>query len=166
MIDQKRISWDDLYMAMAFLTCTKSPDPSTKHGCVFVDKDHKPISIGYNGFPSGADDEALCETDAIRYAAVIHSEENAEINAHDNHRLAGGTAYITGMPCSRCLSKMIHLKIARIVIGNVSSRCINDADVKAREILLRKKPLVIESYSGDVYETFDKTKSYMQRKGV
>jgi len=53
-----RISWDEVFMAMACVYAMRSPDPSTRHGCVVV-KDNVPVGFGYNGFPKGGKDDSI-----------------------------------------------------------------------------------------------------------
>jgi len=145
MLDIKRPSYDEWYLFMAFWISRRSPDPSTKHGCVFVDKHNRPISFGYNGCPPNTkDDKGILSNRPLKYYIVIHSEENAIINASKS--LRGSTAYITGEPCSRCLSKLISAGVSRIVCGATRSKCIVDDvhDREARSILLRDHDIKIE----------------------
>lgn len=50
--DSKRvgaISWDDYFMAVAFLSSMRSKDPSTQVGACIVNSDQRIVGIGYNG---------------------------------------------------------------------------------------------------------------------
>ena len=51
------ISWDEYFMGVAKLAAMRSKDPSTQVGACIVDKDNYILSVGYNGFPIGCDDE-------------------------------------------------------------------------------------------------------------
>ena len=52
--------WDIKFLKLAQHVSDWSKDPSTKVGAVVVDKDNRIVSIGYNGFPKGVqDDERL-----------------------------------------------------------------------------------------------------------
>ena len=51
------ISWDEYFMGVAKLASLRSKDPSTQVGACIVDKDNYILSVGYNGFPIGCDDE-------------------------------------------------------------------------------------------------------------
>lgn len=164
MSDISRPSWDSLYMALAFVACTRSPDPATKHGCFIVDKDHNPISFGYNGFPPGDDDEALSER-PLKYEAVIHSEENAILGI-DRQKLQGATVYVTGRPCSRCISRMKRVGVSKIVFGPISSACITELGLRAEKILLADGRIRLEEFRGDIREVFGIVENYMQMKGV
>lgn len=43
------ISWDDYFMAVAFLSSLRSKDPSTQVGACIVNADQRIVGIGYNG---------------------------------------------------------------------------------------------------------------------
>ena len=43
------ISWDDYFMAVAFLSSQRSKDPSTQVGACIVNPDKRIVGIGYNG---------------------------------------------------------------------------------------------------------------------
>ena len=61
-MEEKRtnyVSWDEYFMGVAFLSSMRSKDPSTQVGSVIVDTDHKIVSLGYNGMPSGIDDNLV-----------------------------------------------------------------------------------------------------------
>lgn len=56
---QNAISWDDYFMAVAFLSSMRSKDPSTQVGACIVNADKRIVGIGYNGFPRGCSDDEL-----------------------------------------------------------------------------------------------------------
>lgn len=43
------VSWDDYFMAVAFLSSLRSKDPSTQVGACIVNEDMRIVGIGYNG---------------------------------------------------------------------------------------------------------------------
>lgn len=53
------ISWEEYFMAVAFLSAQRSKDPNTQVGACIVSQDNKIVGIGYNGMPNGCDDDAL-----------------------------------------------------------------------------------------------------------
>ncbi len=53
------ISWDDYFMAIAFLSSMRSKDPSTQVGACIVNTERRIVGIGYNGFPRGCSDDEL-----------------------------------------------------------------------------------------------------------
>ena len=51
------ISWDEYFMGVAMLTGMRSKDPNTQVGACIVSADHKILSMGYNGLPTGCSDD-------------------------------------------------------------------------------------------------------------
>jgi deoxycytidylate deaminase len=129
-----RPSWDDIYMAMAFVVCRRSIDPRTKHGGIIVSKDNVPLSFGCNGPLGGIDDTMIPLTAPEKYYHLLHAEENSLLSySGSNSDIQGGTCYVTGECCHRCLRGLIRKGIKRIVQGHVRSVMIHDADVEERE---------------------------------
>lgn len=135
---QYRPDWDTWYMLIAYLVASRSHDPSTQHGAVFADPNHRPLGWGYNGCPSGCDDHFILSQRPLKYYAVIHAEENGMLYAP--RELTGATLYVTGMPCSRCWAKVIAKGISRVVYGTIPSRMIDEHDEQARGLLLGPHP--------------------------
>ena len=54
---QDYISWDEYFMGVAMLSGMRSKDPNTQVGACIVSQDNKILSMGYNGFPKGCDDD-------------------------------------------------------------------------------------------------------------
>ena len=85
------------------------------HVCAIVVKDDRIISIGYNGMPSGWDND--CEDLVYRIAEepilktkpeVLHAETNAIAKlAKSNESGLGATMFITHAPCLDC-AKLIY----------------------------------------------------------
>jgi dCMP deaminase len=78
-------------------------------------KDKMIISDGYNGTPSGFENE--CETEEYRTKwHVLHAEANAILKvAKSTQSTEGATLYVTLSPCKEC-SKLIHQSgIKRVV---------------------------------------------------
>ena len=124
-----RPSWDEYYIDMAFYISQKSLDPSTKHGCIVVDEEHTPLSMGYNSPPRGCIDEKIPLTRPEKYPYMVHAEENAIINAaRSGTSLKGSTFYITGHPCSRSFRMISNVGAIKIVNGPVNSNCISKED--------------------------------------
>lgn len=53
------LSWDEYFMAVAFLSAQRSKDPSSQVGACIVNSDKKIVGIGYNGMPNGCSDDLL-----------------------------------------------------------------------------------------------------------
>lgn len=134
-----RPSWDEYYMDMAFLIAQKSLDPDTKHGCIVVDSENTPLSMGFNGPARGCTDENVPLTRPLKYKWMIHSELNAIINAaRSGVSLKGSTFYITGFPCVECFRSILNVGAIRIIYGPVNSNCISEEDKKTVELMNQK----------------------------
>ncbi|KAE9453644.1 hypothetical protein C3L33_14456, partial [Rhododendron williamsianum] len=53
------LSWDDYFMAIAFLSAERSKDPNRQVGACLVSQSGIILGIGYNGFPRGCSDDSL-----------------------------------------------------------------------------------------------------------
>lgn len=56
---EEYLSWEDYFMAIAFLSAQRSKDPSTQVGACVVNPEKKIVGIGYNGMPTGCSDDVL-----------------------------------------------------------------------------------------------------------
>jgi dCMP deaminase len=86
-------------------------------GAIIV-KDRMIISDGYNGTPSGFDNNCEDEEGLTKWY-VLHAEANAILKvAASTQSCRGATLYITLSPCREC-SKLIHQAgIVRVVYQN------------------------------------------------
>lgn len=76
-----------------------------KVGSVIV-KDERIISIGYNGMPTGWDNE--CEQDGKTKPEVLHSEANAILKvARSTDSTVGASIFCSHTPCIEC-AKLIY----------------------------------------------------------
>ena len=113
------ISWDEYFMGVALLSGMRSKDPNTQVGACIVSEDHKILSMGYNGFPTGcSDDEFPWEREGEplenKYFYTTHSELNAILN-YRGGSLEGATIYVTLFPCNECAKAIIQAGIKTIV---------------------------------------------------
>lgn len=53
------LTWDEYFMAVAFLSAQRSKDPNSQVGACVVNSDRKIVGIGYNGMPNGCSDDEL-----------------------------------------------------------------------------------------------------------
>ena len=51
------LSWEDYFMATAFLAAKRSKDPCTQVGACIVNTDKRIVGVGYNGMPTGCSDD-------------------------------------------------------------------------------------------------------------
>ena len=111
---KKQEKYDKAYLRMALEWAKLSYCKRKKVGAIIV-KENMIISDGYNGTPSGFDNE--CEDqDGNTFWYVLHAEANAILKtARSNHNCNGATLYLTLSPCKEC-SKLAHQAgIKRIV---------------------------------------------------
>lgn len=116
------ISWDEYFMGVAHLAGMRSKDPGTQVGACIVSGDHKILSIGYNGFPTGcSDDEFPWEKDGeeldTKYPFVTHSELNAILN-YRGGSLEGTKLYVSLFPCNECAKAIIQAGIKKVVYAS------------------------------------------------
>jgi len=121
---RERPSWDEYLMDLAKMTSRRSCDPSSQHGCVIVDKNHRVISMGYNGTVAGIPESDIDWTRPNKYAWMLHAEENAVAFAKES--LEGSTSYVTGPSCVKCLRLQLQMGIRDFVFGSLVSRCTKD----------------------------------------
>tara|TARA_R110002167_G_scaffold280433_1_gene486032 strand:+ start:641 stop:1078 length:438 start_codon:yes stop_codon:yes gene_type:complete len=111
---ERQERWDARFLEMAELISTWSKDPSTKVGSVIVDEERRVLSMGYNGFPRGVDDDwkRYQDKDSKRML-VVHAELNAILTAR--HAFGASTLYVTAPPCCECAKAIIQAGIIRVV---------------------------------------------------
>ena len=108
--------WNYRFMELALHISSWSKDTSTKVGCVIVSPEKAILSMGYNGFPRGVNDDISTRHERpTKYDFVVHAEENALLNAGRNGtRLNGGILYVTMPPCTHCAGSIIQSGIKEI----------------------------------------------------
>ncbi|KAK9108489.1 hypothetical protein Syun_024500 [Stephania yunnanensis] len=119
---QKYLSWDDYFMAIAFLSAERSKDPNRQVGACLVSHDGIILGIGYNGFPRRCSDDKLpwakksISGDPLdtKYPYVCHAEVNAILNT--NHASAvGQKLYVTMFPCNECAKIIIQSGVSEVI---------------------------------------------------
>lgn len=143
-INQNRIELDEAYMQMAEIWSNRSKANRSQVGALIV-KDKQIISDGYNGMPSGVEDDVceqiewmdperiepyfdisdwphVDEATGRRYALrtkqeVLHAESNALLKISENGGIGaqGATLYTTLSPCPECAKLIKQAKIKRVV---------------------------------------------------
>ena len=53
------ITWDQYFMGIAIMSANRSKDPNTQVGACIVDQDNRILTVGYNGMPSGCNDDEM-----------------------------------------------------------------------------------------------------------
>ena len=110
--------WIDAYMDVAERFAQLSSAKRLHVGAVVV-KDHRIISIGYNGTPAGWDN--VCEDDSFRTKPeVIHAEANAISKlARDGESGNGSTVFCTHAPCIECAKLIYGAGVSKVYYRDV-----------------------------------------------
>jgi dCMP deaminase len=112
--EDKKLAIDKRYLKMARIWASNSYCIRRQVGALIV-KDKMIISDGYNGTPSGFENECEDEND-ITKSYVLHAEANAITKvAKSNNSSDGSTLYITTSPCVECAKLIIQSGIIRVV---------------------------------------------------
>lgn len=152
---RSNISWDEYFMGIALLSAMRSKDPNTKVGACVVDENHKVVSIGYNGMPSGCDESQLSwnrgEGLDSKYLYVCHAEFNAILNTRSGtSALKGCTLYVTLFPCNECTKAIIQTGIKEVVY--ISNKYEDTVGVQASKRMLLLAGIKIRHYEGRIPE--------------
>ena len=110
--------WDERFIALAQHVADWSKDPSTKVGAVISDSKHRIISLGFNGFPCGIEDDLSLPRD-VKLSRTIHAEQNAILFAQ--RALDDCSIYITHPVCTHCAVQIIQAGIKRVVFADTDA---------------------------------------------
>jgi len=115
-VTEKQILLDKRYLAMARIWSQNSYCVRRQVGAILV-KDKMIISDGYNGTPSGFENQCESEDGATK-PYVLHAEANAITKvARSNNSSDGATLYVTASPCIECAKLIIQAGIKRVVFS-------------------------------------------------
>ena len=113
------LSWDQYFMGIALLSAERSKDPNTQVGACIVDANNKILSVGYNGMPSGCNDDEMPwgrigKPLENKYFFVCHAELNAILNFRGGN-LQGAKLYVSLFPCNECAKAIIQSGIKTVI---------------------------------------------------
>jgi len=142
------ISWDAYFMGIALLSAQRSKDSNTQVGACIVNEEKKIVSVGYNGMPTGCNDDDMPwerEGDFLntKYPFVCHSELNAILNSAAVS-LKGCTLYVTLFPCNECAKAIIQSGIRKVIY--LDNKYADSDATKASELMFRMTGVVCEEY--------------------
>ena len=105
--------WDERYLQLAAHISQWSKDHK-RVGALLV-RDNRIVGAGFNGLPSGIqDDFDRLSHKPTKLAMVVHAEENALLTAGERAR--GATLYVHGLPvCARCAASIIQAKVSVVI---------------------------------------------------
>lgn len=114
---EKQQQFDLRYIQMARIWAKNSYCKRRQVGALLV-KNQMIISDGYNGTPSGFENDCEDENNQSK-PYVLHAEANAISKvAKSNNSSDGATLYITDSPCMDCAKLIIQAGIIRVVYGD------------------------------------------------
>ncbi|MCQ2471587.1 MAG: dCMP deaminase family protein [Clostridia bacterium] len=153
------ISWDEYFMGTALLAAKRSKDPNTQVGACIVNDKKRIMSIGYNGFPMGCDDDDFpWEREGensfdTKYPYVCHAELNAILN-NRGANLEGCTIYVGLFPCCECAKAIIQSGIKKVIYlsdkykesdsTRASKRMLTAAGVELQQIEIKHSQITID----------------------
>lgn len=150
-----RPTWDETWIKTAIVISERSKCTNRKVGAVIVDKNNRPISMGYNGAPAGLKVGTSCSEFCPRslgkergssYAncVSVHAEANALLFA-DRSSYLGGTIYVTNPCCWECAKMVANSGISRVVVRQ--SDVDSHADVQTPIEFLKSCGLQVEVWT-------------------
>ncbi|WP_254616025.1 cytidine/deoxycytidylate deaminase family protein [Mycoplasma sp. OR1901] len=134
-------------MALTKLSALRSKDPNTKVGACIINARKRVIGMGYNGMPSGNDNDFPWTRDAKeekdnKYPYVVHAEINAILNS--TTQLENAVLYTSLFPCSNCSKTIVQSGIKEIVYLEdkyhdtddawISRKILKDSGIKTRKL--------------------------------
>lgn len=160
------LNWEEYFMGNAILASMRSKDPSNQVGaCVVDEKNHKILSIGYNGLTHGMNDDEFDwlssgeQTGILKNVKdyyIVHAERNAILNFYgDSKELEGATLFVTWFPCTECAKEIIQVGIKKVVYLRMYSK---EELVEISKIMLENAGVEIVKYN----ENVDLTKEEIQ----
>jgi len=142
--------WDLRFLGLAKHVASWSKDPSTKVGAVIVDQDRRVVSLGFNGFPRGVEDDHERYADReTKLRMVVHAEKNAILFALQP--LAGCVLYTWPFaPCAQCAAMVIQVGIIGVVAPEASGELLRrwGADLTTATMMYREAGVRLELAPG------------------
>lgn len=141
----ERPSWDEYFMATAFLIASRSACGRLHVGCVLVSGGAHPnriVAAGYNGFLPGVPHRSRVRDGHEQ--GTVHAEQNAIADAaRRGISVEEATAYVTHFPCIHCAKILAASGIRRIKYFHDYR---NDPLVKE---ILEETGIILENLSSD-----------------
>lgn len=142
------ISWDEYFMGISMLSAQRSKDSNTQVGACIVSEENKILSVGYNGMPTGCNDDdmpweregAFLET---KYPFVCHAELNAILN-RSTGSLKNARIYVSLFPCNECAKAIIQSGISEVVY--LEDKYADTDGVKASKMMFEMAGVKMRQY--------------------
>jgi dCMP deaminase len=112
-----KTDWNKRFIELTKHIATWSKDKSTGVAALIADDDKRIVSVGYNGFPTGCDDEKEERHQRpAKYLYTEHAERNAIYNAaRIGVSVKDCTMYLMWFPCVDCTRAIIQSGIKKLV---------------------------------------------------
>jgi dCMP deaminase len=113
------VDWNNRFIELSMLVASWSKDKNRGVGAIIADEENRIISVGYNGFPRGADDtiEERYER-PLKYLYTEHAERNAIYSAASHgSRTKDCIIYLEWYPCCDCARAIIQAGLKKVVCG-------------------------------------------------
>ena len=102
----KRISFEEIYMKLAFDLSLRSTCSRLNVGAVIVSKDYSRVyGIGYNGNAAGLGNG--CDRNTPGNCGCLHAEDNALLKTNGGPEVPK-IAFVTHQPCSYCAKRIVN----------------------------------------------------------
>lgn len=144
-------TWDLKYLDLCRKVASWSKDPSSKCGAWIVDKENRPLSFGYNGFPRGVEDHPELYLDReAKYARVAHAEMNALWNCA--LRPEGASLYLWSSSgwsvCNDCAKGIIQTGIKNVIMPAICTAPERaQLQVKVAYDMMTQRGIIITQYT-------------------
>jgi len=124
-----RPSWDEWALSLATVVASRADCTRAQVGSVILSRNHRLLSVGYNGLPAGipgcasagncprgqlSREECPPGSEPLSNCAAVHAEANAIYHA-DPVELPKSTIYVTRKPCEMCQTLIDAAGIGRVV---------------------------------------------------
>lgn len=110
-------NWDSLFLNLANHISSWSKDKSVGVAAIITSKDNRILSVGYNGFPTGCNDNKKNRhIKPQKYLWTEHAERNAIFSAAKNGiNINNSIIYLNWYPCADCARAIIQSGIKKII---------------------------------------------------
>lgn len=121
-MDNRRLKRLEIGLRVAEAYASLSTCPRRQVGCLISDSSGRPLSVGYNGVPSGrphcttatpCPGAGLPSGQGLDLCEALHAEQNAILQLRDPERAA--VAFVTTFPCNSCMKLLLGTQIRLIV---------------------------------------------------
>jgi dCMP deaminase len=108
------MDWNTYFMNIAKMIALKSKDTKKQVGAILVSlSNNRIISSGYNGLPSGINDNIDWNDRDLVHSMIIHAEMNCILYAEN--KFENSILYSTLSPCKDCIKIIAAAKIKKVI---------------------------------------------------